>query len=435
MWKPFLLSLMALAPVAALAQPVPQPSAQTLTIVAIPQLPATRNVNTDEGTAVEIGAKFAELLAADLRSSGEFLPLSANAMRAYGVPEARAPTYKDWRKRGAGALIAGFVDPKEDGRMAFACYVYDVQKAREVARAGFLAQPADWRRAAHRCADAAFTAFTKRKGAFDTRVAYVAESGPETARIKRIAIMDWDGSNHAYLTQGAATVLNPRFSPDGDRLLYTNYVGRVPQVHVMDVATGEDRQLIPGDGTSFAATFAPDGQRIVFSLATNGNTDIYATDASGNGLIRLTALPGVDTSPSFSPDGSKIVFESDRSGDQQLYVMNADGSDQHRISFGGAKYGSPVWSPTGELIAFTRIGGNLSIGIMTPEGRDEKSLTTGWQDEGPSWSPSGQTVLFQRTDQSTTRPRLFSVALDGSPPAPLATPQDGSDPSWSPARN
>jgi TolB protein len=432
MLKTIALAAAALTAVPAIAQPA-QP--HTMTIVAIPQIPATRNVRTPEGTAVEIGAKFAGLLADDLRSSGEFMPLSAEAMRAYGVPEATAPTYKDWRKRGAGALVAGFIDPKDDGRMAVACYIYNVQTGREVARKGFLVQPSDWRRVAHRCADATFAAFTDRKGYFDTRVAYVAETGPETFRIKRIAIMDWDGSNNAYLTQGAATAIQPTFSPDGETLAFTSYEQRIPKVTLMDIATGQTHLLVPGETTSFSPCFSPDGTRIAFSIAANGNSDIYIANIDGTGLIRLTGTPGVDSSPSFSPDGRQIVFESDRSGDQQLYVMNADGSDVHRISFGPTRYGSPVWGPEGDLIAFTRIGATLQIGVMTPEGREEKILTNGWQDEGPSWAPSGQTILFQRTDQASGRSKLLSVAATGGDTVPLATPQDGSDPSWSPVRS
>jgi TolB protein len=149
---------------------------------------------------------------------------------------------------------------------------------------------------------------------------------------------------------------------------------------------------------------------------------------------RLSESNGIDTSPSYSPDGRQIVFESDRSGDQQLYVMNADGTDPHRISFGPTRYGSPAWSPDGDLIAFTRIGATLNIGVMTPEGRDEKILTNGWQDEAPSWAPSGQTLLFQRTDQAG-RSKLLSVAADGGEAVSLPTPQDGSDPNWSPVRS
>ena len=173
-----------------------------------------------------------------------------------------------------------------------------------------------------------------------------------------------------------------------------------------------------------------------FSMAQAGNTDIYVVDLLGGPPRRLTSAPGADTSPSFSPDGRRIVFESDRSGAQQLYVMNDDGSGQRRISFGGGNYASPVWSPRGDLIAFTRIGGGgFRIGVMTPSGSGERILTNSWQDEGPSWAPNGQYVMFHRTEQHSGRTALYAVGIDGAAPRRLATPQDGSDPSWSPLQD
>ncbi|MDQ3245589.1 MAG: Tol-Pal system beta propeller repeat protein TolB [Pseudomonadota bacterium] len=417
---------------AAAAQTAPP---QPITI-AVPQLPATRNVATPHGDAVRIGANISELIVADLRSSGLFVPLAPEAMRAYSRPEATAPLFNEWRKRGARALLFGFVDPREDGRLAVGCYVYDVNAGREVGRQGFLVAPRDWRRAAHRCADAALKGMTGQPGIFDTRIAYIAETGDRMQLIKRLAIMDRDGTNHDYLTPGAVTVLAPRFSPDGERIAFVSYADRVPQVRVMSIADRQERSLAPPGGMSFAPSFSPDGRQIVFSGASNGNTDIYITQADGGQTYRLTSTPGIDTAASFSPDGRQIVFESDRSGSQQLYVMNADGSDQRRISFGGARYGSPVWSPTGDLIAFTRIAGEaMQIATMAPDGTAERLLTNGTTDEAPTWAPSGQMILFNRSDPATGRSRLFNVPQSGGAPRQVSTPQDASDASWSPVRS
>ena len=413
-----------------------EPAAAQPITIAVPQLPATRNVSTPEGDAVAIGAKIAGLIVSDLRSSGQFVPLASEAMRAYSRPEATSPLFTEWNKRGARALLFGFVDPREDGRLAVGCYVYDVDSKREVGRQGFLIAPSDWRRAAHRCADSAYKGLTGKAGFFDTRVAYIAETGDSMALIKRIAVMDWDGSGHTYLTPGAVPAVGPRFSPDAARLAYTSYANRIPQVMVIDLASSEERPLVPGAQMSFAPSFSPDGRRIVFSIASNGNTDIFIADVDGGNTYRLTSTPGVDTSASFSPDGNRIVFESDRSGSQQLYVMNADGSEQRRITFSGARYGSPVWSPGGDFIAVTRIAGNvLQIALMTPDGADERLLSNGTLDEAPSWAPGGQMVLFNRTDPATGRSKLYSVPVAGGVPRVVATPQDGSDASWSGARS
>jgi TolB protein len=113
--------------------------------------------------------------------------------------------------------------------------------------------------------------------------------------------------------------------------------------------------------------------------------------------------------------------------------MNADGSNQRRISFGGGRYASPMWSPRGDLIAFTKIAGNFRIGIMNPSGGGEKILTDAWQDEEPSWAPNGRFVMFNRIRQGRSgQTSLYAVDINGGDPRRLPTPQDGSDPSWSP---
>jgi TolB protein len=176
------------------------------------------------------------------------------------------------------------------------------------------------------------------------------------------------------------------------------------------------------------------------SLATNGNTDIYTMDLRTKRTVRLTNDPAIDTSPSYSPDGKRIVFNSDRGGSQQLYAMNADGSDQKRISFGDNKsrYGTPVWSPRGDLVAFTKIdGGKFYIGVMRPDGSGERLLTESFLVEGPTWAPNGRVLMYFRQQPYDSRgrggtTRLYSIDLTGYNEREVITPQDASDPAWSP---
>ena len=381
-----------------------------------------------------VGRAIAEVIASDLRSTGAFTPLGPAGIPTYGQAQAAVPAYGEWRGAGANALVSGYVESRADGRLTLACYLHDVTAGRPLANQGFTVAPGDWRRAAHKCADLVYSRLTGQGAYLDTRVVYVAETGPRTNRLKRIAIMDSDGSNHRYLTAGRATVTMPRFSPRGDRLVYTGTLARKPRVFVLDIASGRERLLVPGGQITFAPRFSPDGRRIVFSWANNGNTDIYVVNADGGVPQRLTSAPGADTSPSYSPDGRRIVFESDRSGTQQLYVMDAGGGGQRRISFGGGRYASPVWSPRGDLIAFTRIAGRFNIGVMNASGGGARILTDGWQDEGPSWAPNGQFVMFHRSQRGGGS-TLYAVPVNGGPARRMPTPQDGSDPSWSPLQN
>lgn len=402
--------------------------------IAIPIMPTPAVQSTPAGSTDDLGRQLAEIVTADLKNSGLFTPLQPGQLRSVVFPEVTAPAYDYWGGTGAQALVQGFVRSNGDGTLTVGCYLYDVFSKIELARQGFVVQPSDWRRAAHKCADTVYTRLTGEGPYFDSRIVYVSETGPKNKRIKRLAIMDQDGANHRFLTNGQSIVLTPRFAPSQQSIVYMSYVGDQPAIYVYDLASGRQRKVVQGVSLTFAPRFSPDGRSILFSMAQNGNTDLYRVSAQGGSPQRLTNSPGIDTGGSYSPDGSRIVFESDRGGSQQLYVMNADGSNQRRISFGGGRYGTPVWSPRGDLIAFTRIQGGFKIGVMNADGGGEKLLTDAWGDEGPSWSPNGRVLTYLRSAQGSGRSQVWSVDLTGVNERRIGTPLDGSDPSWGPVR-
>lgn len=401
--------------------------------LAVPAMPTPQIASTPAGSTDALGRQLAEVVANDLRNSGLFRPVGPAQIPAVAMGQVQAPDYAVWGN--AQALVQGYVKAEPNGTLTVGCYLYDVFARTELTRQGFNVPPSDWRRAAHKCADAVYTRLSGEGPYFDSRIVYVSESGPKGRRIKRLAIMDQDGANRRFLTQGQSIVLTPRFAPNQQSIVYMSYVNERPAIYVYDMGTGRQRLLVQNASLTFAPRFSPDGRHVLFSMAQAGNTDIYRVAASGGTPQRLTSSPGIDTGGSYSPDGSKIVFESDRSGGQQLYVMNADGSNQQRISFGGGRYATPVWSPRGDLIAFTRQGGGaFRIGIMSPSGGGEKLLSDAWGDEGPSWSPNGRVLTYFRSAQGSGRTEIWSVDLTGSNARRIATAEDGSDPSWGPIR-
>ena len=410
----------------------PDPASGDAYVIAIPPLATAKITDTEIGDTWAIANQIAELIAADLKSTNRFMVADVKGVRIPSYPEVTAPSYAQWRARHAKLLLSGFVNARDDGRLTIGCYVYDVQSARELARQGFAVAPAEWRRAAHLCADAAYTKMTGNPPLFDSRIAYVAQSGPADRPVKRIAVMDFDGANHSFVTQGDATALTPRLSPSGNRIAFTSFAGGIPQVRLIDVAGGGERPVGQPGTSSFAPAFSPDGDRLVLSMAVNGNTDLYVMPAGGGLPQRLTHSPAIDTSASFSPDGRQIAFVSDRSGSPQLYVMDADGNGQRRVSFDRGDYGSPSWSPDGERLTFVNVQGNASrIGVMNANGSEERIVTQGPDDEQPSWSPDGRRVLFQRMDPIARRTALAIVPAAGGEVRPLPTPQAATDPAWS----
>jgi TolB protein len=399
--------------------------------VAIPYMPTPAAADTPAGNTQALGRQVADIVATDLRNSGLFTPIGPSGLRPVGYPQVTAPDFPYFVTTGAQNLVQGFVQANANGSITVGCYLYDVAAQTELARQGYVVQPRDWRRAAHRCADSIYSRLTGEGGYFDTRIVYVSETGPARRRTKRLAIMDYDGANHRFLTNGQWTVLTPRFAPNQQTITFMTYENERPRVMVYQLDSGQVRPLVQQPHMTFAPRYSPDSRYIIFSMAVNGNTDIYRIPVGGGSPQRLTNSPSIDTGGSYSPDGSRIVFESDRSGSQQLYVMNADGSDQRRISFGGGSYATPVWSPRGDLIAFTRTGA-FRIGVMAPDGSGMRILTGGGFAEGPSWAPNGRAIMFTRGSGAG---QLFYVDVASGVTRPVPTPLGGSDPAWSPLRD
>ena len=401
--------------------------------VAVPGFGSATPTKTEAGNTGALGVQTGEVIAADLKSSGLFKPVGPTD--AVPAAQAAAPNYDRWRAASAQALVTGTVEANADGTITLSCYLYDPFAQSQLATEGFRVVPAAWRRAAHKCADKVYTRLTGEGGYFDSQIVYVAESGPKTRRVKQLAIMDQDGRNHRYLTNGQALVLTPRFAPNQSKIAYMNFAANRPRLYFYDAVSGRTSLVGEFQGTSLSPRFSPDGRYLLLSLIKAGNANLYRLDIAAKVLDRLTNGPSIDTSASYSPDGTKIVFESDRGGTQQLYIMNADGGGAHRLTFGQGRYATPAWSPRGDLIAFTRIGGGkLRVGTMRVDGSGERMLTDSFADEQPSWSPNGRVLVFFRTPAGGSPPKLMSIDLSGQNLRGLPTPLGASDPSWGPLR-
>tara|TARA_Y100001980_G_scaffold45018_1_gene24765 strand:- start:2 stop:1348 length:1347 start_codon:yes stop_codon:yes gene_type:complete len=384
----------------------------------------------------KVGHKISEVVENNLKNSGLFNPLNKDAFLQKPDIAHLKPRFEDWALIKAQALITGKVILKDE-KLRVEFRLWDVLAAKEMMALAFTTVPSNWRRIGHIITDKIYERLTGEKGYFDTRIIYVAEEGPKTKRIKKLAIMDQDGSNTKYLTLGNELVLTPRFNPTNQMVTYLSYFRNLPRVYLLDIETGIQEVVGDFPGMTFAPRFSPDGKKIIMSFAMDGNSDIYTMDLENRIVERITNHPSIDTSPSYSPDGKFICFNSDRSGYQQIYIMRKDGTNVKRISFGKGLYGTPVWSPRGDLIAFTKLHqGKFYIGVMRTDGTGERLLTENYYQEAPSWSPNGRVLIFYRETKTDSEgkgfsAKLWSIDLTGYNERMVKTESDASDPSWS----
>ena len=413
----------------------------TLTQGSIKPTPiAITDLFSANNSALKIGKNISGVISDNLERSGLFMPIDKKAFIQNSESLSNKPRFEDWKVIKAQHLVSGKINETAN-KISIEFRLYDVFAQKEIIGKKYETNKNNWRRVAHIISDAIFKRITGEGGYFDTRIVYVAETGPKENRQKRLAIMDQDQANHRFLTDGSYLVLTPRFSPNSQKITYMSYVSlNSPRVYIFDIETGQQEIVGEFPGMTFAPRFSPDGKQIVMSYTDPnvGNTEIYILDLATRVSKRITNNSAIDVSASFSPDGQKLVFNSDRTGRRHLYVVDRNGKNLERISRETGSYYTPVWSPRGDMIAFTKQeGGQFYIGVMEIDGTNERMIARSFHVEGPTWSPNGRYLMYfkeERTaeDGSGGESSLFSIDLTGYNERKVITPLGGSDPAWSP---
>ena len=401
---------------------------------------AITNLFSSNDSLMSIGKNISSVISDNLERSGLFIPVDQKAFIQSTESLSNQPRFQDWKVIKAQHLVAGRIEVNDD-KISIEFKLYDVFSQKQIIRNKYETSKNNWRRVAHIISDAIFQRVTGEGGFFDTRIVYVAETGPKDNRQKRLAIMDQDQANHRFLTDGSYLVLTPRFSPNSQKITYMSYVkSNSPRVFIFDIETGQQEIVGEFPGMTFAPRFSPDGKKIVMSYSDPkvGNSEIYILDLQTRSTKRITNNSSIDVSASFSPNGKKLVFNSDRTGRRHIYIIDNKGKNLKRISREGGSYYTPVWSPRGDMIAFTKQeGGQFYIGVMEIDGSNERMIAKSFHVEGPTWSPNGRYLMYfkeERTssDGSGGESSLYSIDLTGYNERRIITPLGGSDPAWSP---
>ncbi len=401
---------------------------------------AITNFFTNNSNLEKIGKNISNVISDNLERSGLFLPINRKSFIQDNKSLTENPRFEDWKVIKAQHLVAGKIK-SNNGKISVEFRLYDVFQQKQLVGKKYETNEKNWRRVSHIISDSIFKSITGEGGYFDTRIVYVAETGPKDNKQKRLAIMDQDQANHRFLTDGSYLVLTPRFSPNSQKITYMSYINRnKPRVYIFDIETGKQEIVGEFPGMTFAPRFSPNGDKIILSYTDPavGNSEIYILDLNTRISKRITNSSSIDVSASFSPNGKKIVFNSDRSGRRHLYVTDINGKNIRRISKEGGSYYTPVWSPRGDMIAFTKQeGGQFYIGVMENDGSNERMIAKSFHVEGPTWAPNGRFLMYfkeERTaeDGSGGQSSLYFIDLTGFNERKVITPLGGSDPAWSP---
>lgn len=399
---------------------------------------AVQKFETGDGVREKDAKMMREVVEADLKRTGLFRIVNHDAFPEY-VKMHAMPKFKSWQAIKTQVLVQAKLTAESDNRYKLEFFVWDVNGQEQIEAQSLVASRKSARRLAHIMADAIYERLTGEVGYFDTQIVFIAETGPISKRVKRLAIMDQDGFGMRYLSDENTFVMSPHFSPNMQSIVFLSYYNDDPMVWSLDLDTGEQRRLGQFGGMNFAPRFSPDGKRVALSLVRGGITHLYEFNTETKELRQLTFGNSLNTSPSYSPDGKKLAFNSDRSGRQQIFVMDLETGEVERITYGSGRYATPAWSPDGQFIAFTKIADDtFYVGIMDPRGRNEKILAGGWFMEAPSWAPGSRRIVYYETEKHVDGveriSHIRSVDITGQNVYDIELPDgiNGLEPTWSP---
>ncbi|MHB1949932.1 MAG: Tol-Pal system beta propeller repeat protein TolB [Acidiferrobacteraceae bacterium] len=368
---------------------------------------------------------------ADLVNSGRFSEVPPGEFLSH-PHHAADVIFKDWRIVKAEALVIGSVVPAGGGRYTVVFRLYDVFSKTQLAGLRYSATASQLRQVGHEISDVVYQKILGIRGAFNTRIAYVARQHVGARYIYRLQVSDYDGYNAHTILKSDQPIISPAWSPHGRRLAYVSFQRRRPEVYVENVRTGRQRLVAGYPGLNGAPAWSPNGDNLALMLTKYGNPDLFVLNLATGIMRRLTHDPAIDTEPTWSPHGRRIAFTSDRSGNPQIYLMNASGGGVERLTFQGRYNADADFDPNGRKLAIvSRLHGAYHIALLNIKDSSVTPLTDTRFDESPSFSPNGQTILY---DTLVNGKRvLATVSVDGNVGEIIRLPgQTVSNPAWSP---
>ena len=269
------------------------------------------------------------------------------------------------------------------------------------------------------------------------RLVFVKESEPAA-----FYLANADGSNESRLPFVPG---NLDWSPDSTRFVYQFRTATGSSaIAVYDVAAATSVVLADHATGNADPSFSPDGARVAFTSWRDANAEIYVMDADGSNVRRLTNHPAFDNYPVFSPDGTQIAYQSNREDEHvEVYLQNLDGDAPARRltrSSGITGLAPKAWSADGtELLVFTNRNGRDQVAVIKVDAHPvELVLEDSTADlRHPRVSVDGTALLYEArmadqsaelrlTDLQKRRTRRLFRTEPGHPPEIHLTP------AWSP---
>jgi len=278
-----------------------------------------------------------------------------------------------------------------------------------------------------------------------------------------IFVMNDDGSRRRRLTLNTTALdNNPRWSPDGTQITFTQDMDRTKrqttaEVFIMNADGTEPQRLTHNNVLDAYSSWSPDGQHLAFSSTRSGEWEVFVIELATRAVTQLTGIEDEvgSTSPDWSPDGTQITFSrfiqiKNGISPKTVYVMDADGQHPRPVLPDPPLDGPltlryfPRWSMDGQRILFAEVqwfpDGDVEKLIVQRIGGAKKVITdvndrlgNNWLGAGASWMSNDRAILLslKLTDKLNSNYDLYRYEFETRSLKRLTRePSDDEWPDW-----
>lgn len=223
-------------------------------------------------------------------------------------------------------------------------------------------------------------------------------------------------------------------SPDGEQIAFT----ALGALWTMKIGGTPRRLTDDGPYAVIDPAWSPDGQRIAFSTDRGGSLDIWTIEPASGRTTRITRAPGAEIRPAWSPDGKQLAYiEAFGIYQEKTHVLDLQSGTDRTLEAAGSSPGYPVWMPDGRSLLVSTyhgqsetegylVGGENQATLVPIDGGAARPLVLlkgrsigNRSGDGPVISPDGKTFVYQ-LDSALWQQSAVEQAGAFDPPHKLA---------------